>query len=122
VQIYNILKDSKIKKYYDQNSKSTAAEYLDSSSCKTSPGKQISKDIIQVNPNFPISMMKYNLEGDMLAVTCSNDNLVKIYKIPQRKRLFTLQTQIKGEYQIVDFVFCSVSSYFAVLLAERVDK
>lgn len=67
-------------------------------------------------------MMKYNLEGDMLAVTCSNDNLVKIYKIPQRKRLFTLQTQIKGEFQIVDFVFCSVSSYFAVLLAERVDK
>lgn len=66
--------------------------------------------------------MKFNLQGDMLATSSSNENLVKIFQVPTCKKLVTLQPSFKEPWQIIDFIFCSVSDYFAVLIASKSDS
>ena len=42
--------------------------------------------------------------------------------MPTCKKLVTLQPSFKEPWQIIDFVFCSVSNYFAVLIASKSDS
>jgi len=79
VELYNIERDSRLKKFYDSG-RSQESSTQTESYCEGSPGKHHSSSI-NVDANFPISILKFNLNGTYLASSSSSDNIIKIYQV-----------------------------------------
>ena len=71
-----------------------------------------------VNETFPISSLRFNLTGTLLATTSSHENLIQIFKVDGRKKIATLEPSISE--QIIDVQFCSQTSYVCCLILNEV--
>lgn len=73
-----------------------------------------------VDPKFPISLIKFNLQGNLLAAACTNgiycDHL-KIFSVFSKVCHLILQSSVKKS-NIMDMCFCPDSSYFAILVKD----
>lgn len=80
--------------------------------------KSHSNTSILVNPDFPISKMKFNVEGDLIASVTSHDRLIRICTIPEGHKVATLQPYQSSniESTIIDMNFCAQTNYFCCLI------
>ena len=89
MELYNIERDSRLKKFYGGSGRSQESSTQTESYCEGSPGKQHSSSI-KVDSDFPISILKFNLNGTYLASSSSSDNIIKIYQVLDGNKVATL--------------------------------
>ena len=78
------------------------------------------KGIIDVNKNFAIKQLKFNIQGSLLAVVESQINQIKILSAPSGEKICTLQLgQNTTQTTIIDVSFCSRTNYLSVLISRH---